>query len=304
MKKGIWFALITAMISGFSIFYNKLVLIKGIDPLIFNIIKNGGVAIFFSIVFLLIPKHRRQFIRSWSLQWKRLFLIGVVGGSLPFFLFFEGLKETSAINAGLIHKTLFIWVALMAIPILKERLSFWQIAGYFLIVYGNFFIGGFSSFKASKGEFMILAATLLWSVETIIANKILKNTAALLAAWGRMFFGVLVLIVFALFQGKLALLFQIKVEQLLPILTSVLFLTGYVFSWYQALKLAPVTVVAAVLVLSTPITNFLTAIFIVHNLTAFQWFNNLAVLLGVLCVALIIPILIKQARGKFLSIDR
>jgi uncharacterized membrane protein len=50
-KKGILFAVLAACISGVSIFYNKLVLVKGIDPLIFNIIKNGGVALILSLCY-------------------------------------------------------------------------------------------------------------------------------------------------------------------------------------------------------------------------------------------------------------
>ena len=45
IKKGIIFSFLTAGISGFSIFYNKLVITQGIDPIIFNLLKNGGVAL-------------------------------------------------------------------------------------------------------------------------------------------------------------------------------------------------------------------------------------------------------------------
>ena len=50
-----------------------------------------------------------------------LSLIGIIGGSLPFYLFFTGLSMIPAINGAIIHKTLFIWVAILAIPFLKEK---------------------------------------------------------------------------------------------------------------------------------------------------------------------------------------
>ena len=124
-KKGIFFAVLAACISGVSIFYNKLVLVKGIDPLIFNIIKNGGVAILLSALLLSIPQ-RKNLLKLSSATWGKLFLIGIIGGCIPFILFFEGLKAVPAINANLIHKSLFIWVTAAAIPILGERLSLWQ----------------------------------------------------------------------------------------------------------------------------------------------------------------------------------
>ena len=64
MKKGIIFAIITAVISGFSIFYNKLIIVKGIDPLIFNIIKNGGVALILSCFLLTITERKKIFTLS------------------------------------------------------------------------------------------------------------------------------------------------------------------------------------------------------------------------------------------------
>ena len=50
-------------------------------------------------------------------------VIGVLGGGVAFLLFFSGLAMASAPTAAFIHKTMFIWVALMAGPFLGERLG-------------------------------------------------------------------------------------------------------------------------------------------------------------------------------------
>lgn len=292
MRKGIIFALITALISGFSIFYNKLIIVKGIDPLIFNIIKNGGVAIILSSLFL--PLLRIKKLTSLSAnQWKKLMLIGLIGGSIPFILYFEGLRIVAATNANLIHKTLFLWVAAMAIPILGEKLNIWQIVGYLLVAWSNLFIGGFSGFTASLGELMILAATIFWSLEVIIAKMTLKDIDSEIVAWGRMFFGSLILIAIAINQNKLILLTKITPAQILPILGSILLLCGYVIAWYKALKFAPATVVTSVLILSTPITNILTAIFINHTfLPQPQFINLIFTILGLTFIIRFLPALI------------
>ena len=47
--------------------------------------------------------------------------VGVIGGSVPFVLFFEGLARAEATQASFIQKTLVIWVALLAVPLLRER---------------------------------------------------------------------------------------------------------------------------------------------------------------------------------------
>lgn len=284
LKRGIIFALLAACISGISIFYNKLIVVKGIDATVFNIVKNGGTALIVS-AFILSSSSRSAFSSLSKKNWLTLFSIAVIGGSIPFVLFFEGLRIVPAINANLIHKTLFIWVAILAIPLLKEKLSIVQIIGYMLVFATNFFIGGFKGFAANGAELMILAATLFWSVENIIAKIVLRGTDAKIVVWGRMFLGTLLLIGYAAFSQKLGLLTNVTLSQILPILGSIVLLTGYVLSWYKALSLAPVTVVTAILVLATPITNLLSAIFITHAIDPIQVVNLVLSIVGVIFIA-------------------
>lgn len=292
MRKGIIFALITALISGFSIFYNKSVIVQGVDPLVFNIVKNGGAAFILSLLLLHVPKVNK--LKSLSInQWKKLLIIGAVGGSIPFILFFEGLRTVSAANANLIHKTLFLWVAAMAVSTLGEKLNIWQVIGYLLVAWSNLFIGGLSGFSGSIGEYMILAATILWGMENIIAKIALKDIDFHIVAWGRMFIGSLILISVALFENKLSLIAKLSADQILPILGSILFLCGYVITWYKALKFAPATVVTSVLILSTPITNILTAILINHTfLPQPQFINLIFTILGLTFIIRFLPALI------------
>lgn len=288
IKKGIFFSLLTAAISGFSIFYNKMIVVKGIDPLTFNLIKNGGVAFLLSLLLFSSPNRGRLFKLPLS-QWRRLLLIGFVGGGIPFILFFEGLRQVSALNANLIHKTLFIWVAALAIPFLGEMLNTWQIIGYLLVVWSNFFLGGFSGFTGSLGEVMILIATILWSIENIIAKITLKETKSTIVAWGRMFFGSLILFIIAAMQNKLPLLIKLTPNQIIIISGSILLLAAYVITWYKALQFAPATIVSSVLILATPITNILTTIFITQKLPGVQFINFIITSLGIGLITVLIP---------------
>ncbi len=280
MKKGIFFALITAFISGFSIFYNKLVIIKGIDPLIFNIIKNGGVALILSL--LLISKSNIKSFTSLSRShWMKLILIGIIGGSLPFVLFFEGLKIVSAADANLVHKSLFIWTAFLAIPILGEKLNIWQIVGYTIVAIGNIIIFGLSGIGINSGILMIFTSTLLWSVESIIVKIALKEIDYKIVAWGRMFIGCFMLIVIALMQNKLILLTKLSSGQIIPIFTSIILLSLYVVTLFKALKFAPVTLVTSILIIATPITNILSAIYITGNYPQIQLINLILTIFGI-----------------------
>ncbi len=280
MKKGIVFALLTAAISGFSIFYNKLVIINGIDPLIFNIIKNGGVAIILSL--LLVSKSNIKSLTSLTRgQWMKLTFIGIIGGSIPFVLFFEGLKVVSAANANLVHKSLFIWTSLMAIGILGEKLNIWQIAGYVIVAIGNIFIFGLSGIYGNPGILLIFAATLLWSMENIIVKITLADTDYQIVAWGRMIIGSFILVVIALMQNKLVLFTQLTPSKIIPVFTSIILLSGYVVTLFKALKFAPVSLVTSILIIATPITNILSAIFVTGNYPQIQLINLILTILGI-----------------------
>jgi len=259
-----YLAIVTAVISGFSNFLNKIAVTAIKDPVFFTTLKNSIVAIFI-IGIILIFKKWREVTRLDKKHLLKLFLIGIIGGSLPFALFFTGLAKTSAINAALIHKTLFIWVLLLAIPILKERLSAIQWLGVSAIFAANLIVGGFIGFNYNSGELMILAATILWAIENVIAKIALKDISALIVAGARMAVGSLILLGFVFVRGGAPAIFALNPEQWLWTLIPAILLMGYVTTWYTALKYAPATYVATLLVPATLVTNVLSAIFITHS---------------------------------------
>ena len=54
-----------------------------------------------------------------------------------FLLFFSGLAMASAPSAAFIQKTMFVWVAILAVPFLGERLGFVQIAALGVLAVGQ-----------------------------------------------------------------------------------------------------------------------------------------------------------------------
>jgi drug/metabolite transporter (DMT)-like permease len=223
----------------------------GINPLTFTTTKNFTVGLLL-FSFLIFSK-KILLIKSLSLsQISKLVLIGVIGGSLPFYLFFTGLAQTSAVNAAILQKTLVLWVALLAVPFLKEKLSPFQIVGVILLFASNLVVGGFKGFSFNFGEQMILVATILWAVETVIAKKALKTVDVDLVTGARMGLGSLVLV----FLGGLQ---PVTSSQFVSIGVTAVMLLAYVSVWYRALKYAPAVVVTSILVLATLVTNLLSS---------------------------------------------
>lgn len=279
---GIHLALITAFISGISIFVNKFAVDAISPPLVFTAVKNAGVGILVVSVILMLGKwkHMRKLSRR---DMFKLVAVGIVGGTLPFYLFFTGLSTIPAINAAMIHKSLVFWVSILALIFLKERMTKTQLLAVLILFSSNYIIPGFKGFSFSLGEMMILGATLLWSIETIIAKKVLSHVDPDIVTGFRMGLGSLILMIVAIAQApaSLASLASIEPTQLFWLALTMLTLFGYVSTWYRALKLAPAITVTAILVSSTLITNILSAVFVTQTWNGVLTLQGAVTILGI-----------------------
>ena len=252
MKKGMTFSLLAAGISGISIFANTIFVSKA-DPLVFTIIRNTVVALILTMVILANGQIKRLTTLS-KKEWVKLLAIGAIGGGIPFALFFIGLAQIGAVNGNILQKTLFLWVALLAIPILKERISEIQFIGYITLFIGMFFFGGTFKIVPKLGTWLVLSATILWAIENVIAKITLKTVPSTIVIWGRMVFGLPFLFSAVLILGKVGLLTSASSYAITPIMTSSILLTLYVTIWYNALSKAPATLVSSVLVFAPVVT--------------------------------------------------
>jgi drug/metabolite transporter (DMT)-like permease len=248
---GIYLALGTAAISGVSVFVNGFAVKQFPDPATFTTLKNAVAAILLVGALLAVGGVPR---RLGTRGWLGLAVLGVIGGSVPFLLFFTGLAQASAPAAAVIHKTLFIWVALLAVVLLRERLGAWQIGALGVLLVATLMVQPPSDVSWGGGESLIALATGFWAVETIIARRLLASVPPLVAGAGRMGFGLVVLVGYLAVTGKLGVFAQLGLAQWAWVVGTGVLLAGYVATWYGALQRAPAAMVAAVLTIGAPIT--------------------------------------------------
>jgi drug/metabolite transporter (DMT)-like permease len=275
-QKGFLLVLLTAIVSGASIFANSFA-VKGFDASVFTFLKNALVAIFlFSIILLLkeLPLLKRLSKR----QWAQLALIGLIGGSIPFLLFFQALQLTTAINAGFVHKTLFIWASIFAIVFLKEKIDKRFLLAAVLLLAGNFAFFGISSFGLP--EAMILAATILWAAELAISKKALSALSGATVAFGRMFFGSIFILAFLALTGQAIEITAVSAQQAQWLLASSAFLLAYAFTFYSGLKILPVHKAAALMLIAQPITIAFSLAFFGTTISTMDAFGFLLVIAG------------------------
>ncbi|USN45381.1 MAG: DMT family transporter [Candidatus Woesearchaeota archaeon] len=279
IKKGIILAFITAIVSGFSIFINQFG-VKSIDSSIFTFSKNALVAIFL-ISGIAIFSNSNNIKSLKGKHWIQLSMIGLVGGSIPFLLFFKGLQLSTGANAAFIHKMMFIFVAVGAVLFLKEKLNRTMLVGAFLLLIGNGLLLKFGWTSLGYGELMVFSATILWSAEQLISKHTLKELTGNIVAAGRMFFGSLFILSYLLFAGKISTISSLTSPQLGWILITSILLLAYQITWYNGLKFVNVSVAVPILLLGSVITTILQLAFSDTVITSGQTLGLFMILTGV-----------------------
>ncbi|OGY21498.1 MAG: hypothetical protein A2126_04150 [Candidatus Woykebacteria bacterium GWB1_45_5] len=278
-SKGLLLVFSTAVISGVSIFINKFG-VGEFDPYLFAFLKNLFVA-FLLVGLLLGLKEFKNLKKLAKKDWLILSIIGLVGGSIPFLLFFKGLSLTTATNGAFIHKTMFIYVAILAGVFLKEKIPNWLlIAGAFLLM-GNLYFLKFLPVGIQQGDLLVLAATAFWAVENVISKYALRTLSPRIVAFGRMGIGSVFILLFLIFTGNIQAVSKLTPLHFPWIVISGVLLFGYVTTWYTGLKYINVSTATVILLLGSPITSLLTFIFQGQSFTQTQLIGSLLLTFGV-----------------------
>jgi drug/metabolite transporter (DMT)-like permease len=254
---GVAIAFATAIISGVSIWVNGRAVRHFDDATVYTTAKNLVAGTLLITIFFVGrgARGRREAAALDRRQWLSLLAVGVVGGSVPFVLFFEGLARAEATQASFIQKTLVVWVALLAVPLLHERFGWPHAVAIALLIAGQaWLVGSAGTIAVGEGEAMILAATLLWAVEIVFVKHLLGSLSPSLLAAARMGFGAALLLSWVAVSGRWSALTGLDSEQWRWVLLTGLLLTAYVATWYAALARAQAIDVTAVLVFGAFVT--------------------------------------------------
>ncbi len=258
---GIGLAAATACISGVSIFVNGLVVKEFGDPVALTGARNLLVGLV--LLGILLASGGASEVRA--LDRRRsggLLALAVIGGSVPFILFFSGLAAAGGPGAGIIQKTMFIWVAALAMVFLGESLGIAQVVALAALLGGVLLIGPTGAIGTGPAEAMILVATLFWSVEVIVARRLLggEGVSVRLATTARMALGGVLIVGFLVASGRSGAVAAFSLHQWSIVAVTGLLLLGYVTTWYGALQRAPASLVTSVLVGGALVTGVLSAV--------------------------------------------
>jgi drug/metabolite transporter (DMT)-like permease len=249
------------LISGIAVYVNTYLVVQSDDATVYTTAKNGIAAlILLSMMVAAVRRRPQRAHRLTRTQWAGLAALGLVGGSIPFVLFFEGLARAgSATTGGFIHKTLVVWVAALAVLLLRERLTIYHLGAIALLVVGQATLVDLSGFGIGSGELMIFGATLLWAVEFVVAKRLLASVRPLVVGSARLGIGIVLLVAFVAATGRAGDLASLSAEQWAWAGLTGGILAAFVATWYAALARAQAVDVTTVLVFRQIITLLVAA---------------------------------------------
>ena len=264
-RAGIALAFATACISGVAIWVNSKAGVHFADATVYTTAKDSVAGVLLvALAVMWRTTHTAPLSTPVSSRTRLIGLaaVAVIGGSVPFVLFFEGLARAEATQASFLQKTLVIWVALLAVPLLREKVRWPHFLAIALLIGGQvWLVPAVGTVKFGEGEAMILGATLLWSVEVIVVKKLLAGMSPRTLAAARMGLGTALLFGWLAVDGKMGTFTSLNWTQWRWALLTGLILTAYVGTWYAALSLAGAIDVTAVLVFGAVVTAALSGAF-------------------------------------------
>lgn len=155
-----------------------------------------------SAIFLWLLRPRQY--RAWFRRdvFPLLLANSLIGSVATFILFYTALRYTTATNGALVEQIEIAYSLLIAVVILRERISWRQALGTVLIVAASLTVLYRPDFRFNKGEIMMLIVPLGFQVGHAFAKRLLTRIDAVEMAAGRQVFTTVIIGALALAIGR------------------------------------------------------------------------------------------------------
>ncbi len=252
---GVLLVLATALISGVSTFVNGYA-VAGTSSAAFVTVRNLAVAGLLAPIALVVLARNGRSLGKKDLG--TLAVIGLVGGAVPFLLFFRGLQLATAAHGGLtasfVYRTLFVFASVFGIVALRERAHPRAAVAAALVLGGNLALLALVSPVWTTGSLYVLVATVLWAAEYTVSKRLLGHLGGTTVGLGRMGFGAAFLSAYLLLTGGWGSVAGFSRGEWTWVGISAALLAAFVLTWYPGLARVDLGVATTVLVLGFPIS--------------------------------------------------
>lgn len=283
-RVGYIFAVLNAIISGFAIYVNSLGVKSFPDSTLYTALKNAVVGICVLIPLLAFSGARHELRHLNRKQWGLLLVVALIGGSVAYALDFRGLQISTPVTAALMDHAQFLYVAILAAVLLRER--FGAAIWVALVV---LFIGLSIGIKVNAvrwdvGVTFLFAATLLFALDFVIMKYLLRSVSMLTVMIFKMTLGSALLLGYVAALGHLGTIGRLNGTQWGFVLVTGLILLAFTITSIAGLRHASATAVIAIGA-GSPIITTLLVVFARHvALAPITLFGLALILIAILTI--------------------
>lgn len=257
---GYLFAVLNAIISGFAIYINSLGVKLFADSTLYTTMKNAVVGIALLLPVLLITRQRAELRRLNPRQWGWLVLLAIIGGSVPYALFFRGLQLATPVTSSLINHAQFLIVAVLAVVFLSERVGPWVWAALAMLLVGVSFGTNLGAVHWNEGALLVALSTVFFAAGFVLAKRLLASISTVTVMAAKMTLGSVLLFIYVGMTGHLKAITALSTTQWLYALATGVILLAFTVTAFVALRYATATAATAIPAAAPIITTALVAL--------------------------------------------
>lgn len=283
-RVGYYFAVLNAIISGVAIYVNSIGVKTFSDSTLYTALKNAVVGIILLIPLLVVANTRREYRRLNAKQWGLLLVVALIGGSVAYALNFRGLQISTPVTAALVDHTQFLYVALLAALLLRERFGPAIWLALLVLFIGLSFGIRVNAVRWDTGVPLLVGATLLFALDFVVIKYLLRSVSMLTVMVFKMSLGSALLLAYVAATGHLGEVRHLNSTQWGFVLVTGLILLAFTLTSIMGLRHASATAVIAIGAGSPIITTLLVVIARHTPLQPATLFGLALVLLAILMI--------------------
>jgi drug/metabolite transporter (DMT)-like permease len=196
-------AVMAAAVSGVAVFVNGYGVRLFADATLYTTLKNAVVGLLVLAPLALLPGVRRELAHLRRGQWAGLAVLALVGGSVPYVLFFEGLRQTTPATGAVLNHLQFAVVALLAVPLLRERVTHAMWLGLAALLVGALVGTDLGALRWNGGAALVAASTVLFGAGFVLARRLLRDLSTSTVMAAKMTAGSAALVAYCAATGRL-----------------------------------------------------------------------------------------------------
>lgn len=275
---GMIFVLIQTLAAAIQPVFTKFI-VGAINPL-FAASITSLVGCIISLILLIRSKGLKIFFNKKNL--KEVLMIGFLGTTMLYLLFFQGAQLTSGINTAILLQSESIYSLILSYFVLKEKINSRQILATLLIIAGVIIVIFNGTVSLNIGDVFILLTPLFYQFSHVMAKKTIKRIGTVPVQFGRYFFGGLILILMSSSLGMNQFNLLTNYQNL-----TVIFMLGIIVSgvgtlaFYEAIKRINLSKTTA-MIAPYSIISVILAWFVLKEIpTVYQIIGLMLILIGI-----------------------